>query len=756
MKKTCGLAGSLPLLTAAGIAVAETNEDRPPDDRPNIILILADDMGYSDLGSYGGEIRTPVLDALAYNGVRFTQFYNTSRCSPTRASLLTGVYPHQAGMGWLAGQPRGYPGYAAELSRDVVTLGNVLGDAGYGAYMLGKWHLSSNTGKEGPKDNWPLQRGFHRFYGTILGAGSFFDPASLTRGNTMISPFDDPEYEPEGDYYYTDALNDETVRFIREHRTEYPESPFFVYLAHPAPHWPMHAPEEDIARYEGVYDVGYDVIRRQRFESMIDMGIIDADLRMSETLGDWESFPEEDRAWELRTMEVYAAMIDRMDRGIGRIVDALEEIGELDNTLILFLSDNGAAEEELGRGGRGEARPESPTMVSIPDHVVRSEHDVAVWPNRNREGYPVRQGRGVMAGSDDTYIAYGRNWANVSNTPFRMFKHFSHEGGIATPLVAHWPNGIEGRGELIREPGHLIDIMATLVDLAGAEYPEEYDGRRIAPMEGRSLAPLFRNESFDRGRPLFFEHEGTRAVRDGRWKIVAPGPYYPPRSPMLSGERGDVGYTDWKLFDMENDRTELNNLAQEQPGIVERLADEWQRWAERADVLPLGGYRITREDYSARNVFELEPGAELGPGEAPFLVNTALTITARIASPGDGTIVAHGGEVHGYALYVRDDTLRLAWRHLGKLYEFAADRPLPADAFEARVDFTESGRIIVAIDDRTVAVGLVPPAWERHMPGAGLRVGFDAGPPVGEYRPPNRYQGEIEQVRIERNELSPR
>ena len=537
--------------------------------QPNVILIMSDDMGFSDLGCYGGEIDTPNLDALAASGVRFTQFYNTARCCPTRASVLTGLYPHQAGVGHMM-QDKGIDGYRGDLNRHCVTIAEVLQQAGYRTYMAGKWHLTKKThpGSEADKHNWPLQRGFDRFYGTIHGGGSFFDPNTLVRDNTLISPYADPEYSP-GEFYYTDAINDHAARFVAEHARDHAGEPFFLYMAFTAAHWPMHAKEADIARYKGRYDAGYDVIRAARVAKMKRLGLIDARWQAApQEGGAWSDV--EDREFELRCMEVYAAMVDCLDQGIGRLVAELKRTGQFDNTLILFLQDNGGCAEVMGRGKNNPAprhRAEKPTLPPMAAEDLQPD----MIPKQTRDGYPMRQGYGVLPGAADTFHGYGQAWANVSNTPFREYKHWVHEGGISTPLIAHWPAGIPAsrRNALESQPAHLIDLMATCVDVAGASYPREYQGQAIAPMEGVSLRPAFAARPLARKEPIFFEHEGNRAVRDGRWKLVAKGPRGP-----------------WELYDMAADRTEMHDLAAGQPDRVESMAAAWEAWARRARAVP--------------------------------------------------------------------------------------------------------------------------------------------------------------------------
>ncbi len=527
--------------------------------RPNIVLILGDDIGFSDLGCCGGEIQTPNLDSLATNGLRFTQFYNTSRCCPTRASLLTGLYPHQAGVGHMM-VDRGFPGYRSNLNRECVTLAEVLRAGGYRTYMCGKWHV---TNRDGPKDdnsNWPVQRGFEKFYGTIRGYGNFFDPSSLCRQNTFITPVNDPEYQPK-QFYYTDALSDNAVRFLQQHQQESADKPFFMYVAYTAAHWPMQALEKDIAKYRGKYDSGYKPIRQARLERLKTLGLIDPKWDCAPTVGDWASVNR--KPWEARCMEVFAAMIDNMDQGIGRILAELKLSGRLDNTIILYLNDNGACAEDMGRARLPEPpasdlKPRSPDMLQTRIRL----------PMQTRDGRAVKSGVRVMPGSADSYIAYGRDWANVSNTPFREYKHWVHEGGISTPLIVHWPAGIPAarRGKLEPQVGHLIDLMATCVDVSGATYPRERQGREIKPMEGISLVPAFQGKPLKRAEPLFWEHESNRAVREGRWKLVA---------------KADQP---WELYDTDADRTEMHDLAGKRPQDVQRLAAKWDAWAARANV----------------------------------------------------------------------------------------------------------------------------------------------------------------------------
>jgi arylsulfatase A-like enzyme len=531
----------------------------------NIVVIMSDDMGFSDIGCYGGEIKTPVLDGLAAKGVRFTQFYNTARCCPTRASLLTGVYQHQAGIGLMTGDSK-LPGYRGELGRDVVSFAEALKAGGYRTYMSGKWHVTRHVRSTGPNDNWPLQRGFDKFYGTIIGAGSFYDPATLCRGNTYITPVNDPKYKPKT-YYYTDAISDNAVMFLQEHQKESPDKPFVLYAAYTTAHWPMHALPEDIARYSGKYDDGFTPVREARLKKMKALGLVAADTKLSPQSDDWEKV--KDKPWERRNMEVYAAMVDNMDQGIGRIVAELKRQGKLDNTLIMFLQDNGGCAEGYGRytpkkGYKTNLKPLGPNDLQK-----------RIWtPMQTRDGRPLKTGPGVMAGPEDTFIGYGRGWANVSNTPFREYKHFAHEGGVSTPLIVHWPAGIDAarNGNLVHQPGHVIDIMATCLDAAGVKYPTKFGDHDIQPTEGVSLRPAFGGKDLGRKDAIYFEHHLNCAVRDGDWKLVR------------KGGRGKL--YPWELYNIKEDRPELNNLADKLPEKVKALAAKWEAWAIRARVKP--------------------------------------------------------------------------------------------------------------------------------------------------------------------------
>jgi arylsulfatase len=416
--------------------------------------------------------------------------------------MLTGLHPHQTGVGILT-YDSGPEGYAGNLNHRCVTIPQVLKASGYRTYMSGKWHVASSLTK--PTDTWPLQRGFDEFFGTIIGAGSFYDPNTLTRGN------DNVEHEAHAPgWFYTDAISDQAVAYIDAHAREHAGTPFFEYVAYTAPHWPLHAHDDDIAKYKGRFDAGWDALREARLEKLVASGILQPQWKLTErdpTQPPWTEAEKDEqfRAWTLRCMEVYAAQIDRMDQGIGRILAALERNGRLDDTLVIFLADNGACAEDI------------PQDVTIDELVEK----LMIARRTTRSGEPVHFGNDVtrMPGPENTYQSYGTAWANLSNAPFRLYKHWIHEGGIATPLIAHWPNGIDAsqNGGLRHAPGYLPDIMATIVEATGARYPSTFEGHAIDPLEGQSLLPVFANEAtaVENRKPMFWEHEGNAAVRIG-------------------------------------------------------------------------------------------------------------------------------------------------------------------------------------------------------------------------------------------------
>ena len=511
--------------------------------KPNLILILADDMGYSDIGCYGSEIATPNLDRLAASGARFSQMYSFARCCPSRAALLTGLHPQQAGVGHMV-EDRGSRAYQGYLRDDAITIAELLKEAGYTTMMSGKWHVGGSLAAREPA-SWqigapgfptPMQRGFDRHYGTLVGAGSFFYPHALSEDDQLISDYPD-------DFYYTDAISDKAADMIDDAHAA--GQPFFLHVAYTAPHWPLHALPDDIAKYESQYRVGWDVIRQRRHEKLNSLGLLDPAWGISARDEDshaWAAEPDPD--WQDLRMATYAAMIDRMDQGIGRIMSRLEALDIADETMIVFLSDNGGCAEFLAEDGWINS-----FVPNLPD------------------GRRVNVGNqpGLAPGPADTYMSYDLPWANASNSPFRLYKHWVHEGGISSPCVVHYPAMIE-QPAVIHSPTQFIDILPTFAALAGARYPREYQGREIQPAEGESLLPALRDASWRRENPLYWEHEGNRAIRIDDWKLVSKHP----------GE--------WELYNMLDDRTELKDLRDGERERVHAMSGLYEAWARRCEV----------------------------------------------------------------------------------------------------------------------------------------------------------------------------
>jgi arylsulfatase A-like enzyme len=520
----------LSIIYAIGILVTPASAAK----QPNIFYVLADDLGFSDLGCFGGEIRTPTLDALASGGVRLTQFYNTGRCCPSRAALLTGQYPHRVGLGHMTTNDLGRPGYRGVVSDDAQTIAQVLAPAGYRCFMSGKWHLGTPD---------PTQNGFEEFYGTLVSAKRFFDPDHLVR----FPKGRKARQYPEGKFYATDAVTDHALEFLKLAR-ETPAKPWFLYLAFNAPHFPLHAPREEVDKYADRYHGGWDQLRAERLKRMKSLGIVPGHTELSKrshwrNYGEtkigvnpaWNTLPKDRQLDLARRMAIYAAMIDRLDQQLGRVIEDLKRAGELENTLIVFTSDNGAC---------FEWDPFGFDIVSSNQNILH-------------KGKMIEQ-----MGIPGTFHSVGSAWANASNTPWRLYKHFNHEGGIASPGIVHWPAGLKAKpGSIVHQPAHIIDLLPTAVAAAGATY----EGKLSLP--GTDLVAQLNNGGGE--RTLFFEHQGNRAVRQGKWKLVA------------------LDDQPWELYDFTQDRIEMNDLAGKFPEKVKQLSAAWDKWGAANQVTPL-------------------------------------------------------------------------------------------------------------------------------------------------------------------------
>ena len=532
----------LPLgLVAAAGACPSLLQAANAEERPNIILILVDDMGYSDLGIYGSEIETPNLDRLAQEGIRFREFYNNSISAPTRASLITGQYSHCAGIGYF-NVNLGQPGYQGFLNRESLTFGEVLREAGYSTFLSGKWHVGNDS------ICWPAQRGFDRSYGFIDGASNYYDAGEYASenaanfGNKVPLVKDNQRTQLEPGRYLTDAITDNAIEFIDQRDDK---RPFFLYLAFNAPHWPLQAPAEEIAKYKGRYAKGWDVLREERIARQRELGIVLPEQTIAERdekVPLWENLTYEQKELWQRKMEVYAAMVSRMDHSVGRLIEKLKEAGEYDNTLILFLSDNGA------EGGYH-----------------------SMFQKRPRNAGPI--------GSAGSWDYQEQPWAYLSVTPLRQYKDDFHEGGFCTSFIAWYPKRIP-QGKLVQGTGHIIDIAPTLYALADARYPKEYQGHDIQALPGRSLWPVLdgKAETVSRDEPLFWERAGNRAVRSGKWKLVSS-------YPSLK----------WELYDLEADRGETRDVSADHPDIVNRLSAQYFEWAKTHQVVDYDRIKPKRE-----------------------------------------------------------------------------------------------------------------------------------------------------------------
>lgn len=680
---------------------------KEPAAQPNIILILADDLGYSDLGCYGGEISTPNIDALAAGGAKFTQVYNSARCCPSRASLMTGLYPTQAGIGdFTTSRPdkkRG-PGYLGRLREDCVTMAEVLKPAGYGCYYVGKWHLHPETG--------PIKRGFDEFYGyTHDHSHDQYDAGYYVRLPDSRRKELDP---PADDFYATDVFNQYALEFIRQGQRS--SKPWFLFVGHSSPHFPVQAPAERADKYDAIYQRGWDVLRSERYERMKQLGIIDGEhWKLSPRSvvpvdgrniangfpGDpnpaWDSLDKDHKADLARRMAIFAAMVEGVDTGVGQIVDHLKQTDDLDNTLILFLSDNGACYEWGPFGFDGESR--------------RGETIL-------RTGDSLRQ-----IGGRGTHQSYGSGWANLSNTPLRMYKHFTHEGGINTPFVAHWPAGFGARADWIRQPAHMMDVLPTLIDAAGAAYPKQYDGHAIQPTEGTSLLPAISGETLP-PRTIGFDHESAHAFRDGDWKIV-----FSKRMPH------DV---EWELYNLRNDRCETMDLAKRYPERLHGMVGAWESWANRVGV--------TWNDAA--------PPAKTTSAEAtisPIIAHHELHLNAVVQSlDPEGVVLAQGGSQHGYALHFIEGRPSFDVRVHGKVHRLTSIQKVSGRVV-LRATLTGEKMTLNVNDGESIETsspGLIP-----VQPVDELSVGFDDRTAAGDYDSPNALNGSVIQYSVECNAM---
>lgn len=649
------------LSVVASVAVAA---DRPP----NVVIVLVDDVGFADFGAYGSEIETPHIDGLAARGLRYANFTVTGVCSPSRAALLTGLNHHSAGVGHVPELPRDEPGYRGVIHPHVATLPEILREHGYATHMVGKWHLAhaEDRGEEGPFDQWPTGRGFDQFFGILASHTNQWVPHDLWQDTTWV------EVPADGSFYLPDALTDRAIEMLEALRAEDPEQPFFLYYSTAAAHAPHHTRPEDRAKYRGRYDRGYDAVRAERLARQQEIGLVPAGTKLAPYypgVVPFTDLSDEERLVSTRLQENYAAFVDDIDQNVGRLVDWLEQNGELENTILLVLSDNGASREAFPNGTTNQGRYFS---------QVGETHE-----QRMRELPDI--------GGPESYPNYPLGWMQASNTPFKLSKATVHGGGVRSPLIVHWPEGIAERGGLRHQFHHINDVVPTVLELLDIEHPSQREDSPRAPMEGTSFAYTFPDASApDRKHEQYYEMEGNRAFYQRGFKIVS---WHPEGEPFEDSP--------WELYDLRKDPAESNDLAAQMPEKVASLAAGFDEAARRYDVYPIDGrFVMDRADLSTTpQRITFAPGDGPIPMMlAPRLVYRSWSIRAQLGGEDrrEGVLVAMGDHHSGYALYVRDGRLHFDVNDFGELTRLASTSPLPDGPLEVGVDF-ELDNFVMAI-----------------------------------------------------------
>lgn len=702
-----------------------------PPKSPNIVVILIDDMGYSDTGPYGSEIDTPNLDRLAASGVRFTNYHTTPLCSPSRAALLTGINAHRAGYGYVSNADPGFPGLRLELADDVQTLPEILQDNGYATYAVGKWHLvrDANMAPGRTKDSWPTQRGFDRYYGSLEGLNSFYHPNQLTSDNGAVEVDEYP-----ADYYLTDDLTDRAVGYIKDLRA-HSSKPFFLYFAHVAMHGPLQVKAADRAKYAGSYVEGWDRLRESRFASQIAAGLFPEGtqqaVRNTEPGYDvepWDSLTPDQQRRFASYMEVYAGMVDSVDQSIGRVLDVIEELGELDNTIVVFTSDNGGTAEGGPEGTRSYFAEFA--HVDDPEWVGDVPHDES------------------LIGTARLGVHYPRGWGQASNTPFRFYKGQTFAGGVRVPFILSWPAGLQEPG--IRDQyAYVTDLAPTLLELAGLSRSGVRHGLPAKEFDGVSFSGVLRSGAPSQHREQYSEITGHRGFyRDG-WKLLA-----------LQEPGADIDAPRWQLFDVRTDPTELQDVSAQFPDKVAELSAAWDDAAWANTVFPL----VTRADLARRRPEEdrladpvtiLAGTPTLERYRSSQLIayrDFSVAVSLDYEAGDEGVLVAHGDPQGGYLLYIEDGRVVFGFNSFGRYA--SASGVVPAGAREITVDavvaprlrwnFSVSvdGRVAAVLDDQVQLVAMAP--W------TGISVGVDSRGPVSwdlrERRGPFRYKGSLRSV----------
>jgi arylsulfatase len=700
-----------------------------PAGAPNVVYIVLDDVGFAHLGCYGSNIDTPHMDRLAAGGLRYTNFHTTAMCSPTRACLLSGRNHHAAGLGVVTEYATGFPGYAGRLTKRACTLAEVLKDNGYNCFAVGKWHLMplAHATPAGPFDYYPLQRGFERWYGFPSGYTDQWAP-ELFDGNVAVDP---PTHDG---YHLSEDLVDRAIDYVRDQTAIRPDRPFFLYVAFGAAHWPHQAPRDSIEKYRGRFDMGWDVAREQWLAKQQAMGIVPRDVTLPPGDPDvpaWESLSADEKRLAARHMEVYAGFLDHTDAQIGRLVDYLEQVGRLDNTMIVLISDNGCSDE----GGRlGCVNVNKAYVARIPE--------------------PVEEGLRMIdqLGNEHTSPHYPRGWAQAGNTPLKWYKKDTHGGGVRDPLIVHWPARVKDGGSLRHQYHHVVDITPTVLDLIGVEPPSEYQGIPQLPMHGTSFAYSLGDAAAPtRKRVQYYEMIGDRALWHDGWKAVA-----------LHKQGTDFDADRWELYHLDQDYNELHDLAAEQPEKLRELIDRWWVEAGKNDVLPLDdrdSARARRDLHPPRSRYEFVPGTvRVDRRSAPDVSNRSHAITASVDVPADGAegvLLACGGRPGGFALFVHDGRLVYEYNFGGAdRTRIVSERPVPHGPASLRFEFTKTGRHRgrgqLTIDGQRVGEAEIPHTWPNMPAIYSLTCGREAGSPVSElYRPPFAFTGTLRSVVVE-------
>lgn len=745
-------------------------EKRAPEGAPNVIVVLLDDMGYSDIGPFGSEISTPNLDRLAADGYALTNYHTTPVCSPARAAVLTGLNPHRAGFAHVANSDPGFPGIRLELGEDVASLPEILRGAGYATFGVGKWHLTRDAllNEAADKSSWPIQRGFDHYYGSMEALNSFFHPNQLVRDNTVIQH----EQTPDG-YYLTDDYTDNALDYIKALRASDKDKPFFLYFAHTAMHGPLGAKDSDIDNHRGRYEVGWDEIRRARHARQIELGIIpegtplpEAEGKLGASIPDWESLDEETRSIYARYQEVYAAMVDNVDQSLGRILALLDKLGERENTIIVFTSDNGGTAE----GGPEGTRSYFSRFAHVPGLPAEWEADVDVDPS--------------FIGGPRSMAHYPEGWGNASNTPFRFYKGQTYAGGIRVPLLISWPDGLGAQdassgadtpdSRIRHQYQYVTDLTPTILDLVGVQHPEVRHNLPSKQPDGSSFAPVLRDIDHVSTHPeQYSELGGNRGYYADGWKIVAD-------------HRPGTSYDDaeWELYHVASDINELHNLADDHPDVLSGLAAKWERAAWENTVFPLpdasprGALRRPAEQQLSRPVTLLPGTPKLERYRSSKLTQLrSFIIEISVSwSPGNaGVLVSHGDQGGGYVAYIADDgTLRLAVNEYGRLHEVSAGELSPGHhsivvTAEALPEFrttwsvkaTRTGQAEQAPGTTVDSPVRLENLWALvgMAPFSGIDVGVNRGGPVhwGIYKEHGsfRYSGKLHSVRYVPGERAP-